>query len=291
LFKSLDPELRKIFFYDNLRPKNDALVFYLHGLGLDQDDFYQVLLETKYRSIAPSLYGFHPNDSNPLSLPLEAHRHIIARFIETKIAEIKPRKVVLVGFSTGADLLRDLGAISIDPKLLCGVLLLDTNINRETCFISRELRRALDEDLSAIQLAQSIGSAATDISDWLDLHRYLVKVLGKYRGNLRHLARFAASICDEHSSARIDQFTERYKACLSLVANSLFLFSKGDVHEALISNINSCLLSENDSRRCIAWERETSHFGLIEANFLERNVGGILAHRGSKGAAKEAKHV
>jgi pimeloyl-ACP methyl ester carboxylesterase len=226
VFKALDEELRPVSYYDNLRRSTDTLVFYLHGLGLDQDDFYHVLMETKYRSIAPTLYGFHPSESNPRSIPLDTHCYLIARFIESIAGELAPKRIVLVGFSTGADmLLRIPRFLNTDGYSVAGVLLLDCNINQQTCFISRELRRVLDGEVSALQLAHAIGSGATSITDWLDLHQYLVRVLGKFKGNLRHLALFANDVFTAQPEGGVERFAELYRELLSWSPSARWLFS------------------------------------------------------------------
>lgn len=276
VFKALEEELRPISYYDNLRKSTDAIVFYLHGLGLDQEDFYHVLMETEYRSIAPTLYGFHPSDCNPRSVPLDTHCYLLSRLIESVVSELAPKRIALVGFSTGADmLLRIPRFLNTDGYSVAGLLLLDCNINQKTCFISGELRKALNGDVSAIRLAQTIGSNATDITDWLDLHQYLVRVLGKFKGNLRHLALFADEIFAAQPEDGVDRFAGLYRELLSWNPNSRFLFSKGAVHEALIPALRS-IGSNGDSRSCVKWEMNTSHFGLMQPSFLERQLHEIM---------------
>jgi pimeloyl-ACP methyl ester carboxylesterase len=161
VFKSLEEELRPVSYYDNLRLSTDTLVFYLHGLGLDQNDFYHVLMETKYRSIAPTLYGFHPTDRNPRSIPFDTHCYLTSRFIESVADELAPKRIALVGFSTGADmLLRIPRFLNTDGYSVAGCILLDCNLNKQTCFISRELRKVLEGEVSALQLAHTSKRSA-----------------------------------------------------------------------------------------------------------------------------------
>jgi pimeloyl-ACP methyl ester carboxylesterase len=276
LFKALNENLRLISYYDNLRVSSETLVFYFHGLGLDQEDFYHILMETEHRGIAPTLYGFHSSDVNPISVPFETHCYLMARFVEAILEKLTPRKIFMVGFSTGADLLlRMPRLLALDGSSIAGLLLLDCNVNRSTCFISRELRKGLHGEASTLQLARSIGTAATDITDWLDLHQYLVRVLGKFKNNVGQLARLADDVFLAQPEEGIEQFSELLRGLLSWNANSRLHFSKGDVHESILPALRS-MADAYGARSCIKWERDASHFELLETNFLETSITGLL---------------
>lgn len=276
VFKALDEELRLISYCDNLKGAAGTLVLYFHGLGLDQRDFYPVLMETKYRSIAPTLYGFHLSDSNPRSIPLDTHCFLISRFIESIANELAPKRIVLVGFSTGADmLLRIPRFLNTDGYSVAGLLLLDCNINQQTCFISRELRRALDGEVTALHLAHAIGSSAASIADWLDLHQYLVRVLGKFKDNLRNLALFANDVFMAQPESGVEHFGELYRELLLWTPKARLLFSKGEVHESFIPSLRS-IGDTGGARGCVKWEMNTSHFGLLEPEFLERHLDELM---------------
>lgn len=283
LLKTLDQRLRCISYYENFRSSSDTLVFYFHGLGLDQEDFHHILLESKHHSIAPTLYGFHPSDHNPISVPFETHCYLMARFVEAMLEEFTPRRVVMVGFSTGADLLLRMPRfLALDGASIPAMLLLDCNINQKTCFISRELRKALHEEVSALQLAHSIGSAANSITDWLDLHRYLVRVLGKFKNNLGHLARLADDVFSEQPEEGTEQFAALLGGLLSWAQNCRLLFSTGDIHESLMPALHS-IARKHDAQGCINWERDASHFDLLDSKFLlERGIDMIFEESSSR---------
>ncbi len=137
---------RRIHYLDNKATSNpDILIFYLHGLGLDCRDFYPAM-DSRYRSVAPTMAGFHPGDTHTASIDLARHCDIFSSFFEHHIKRLEQEQqeqvstIIIVGFSIGADLsfqmLREANWIK-NRKV--GLLCLDCNINTDTCFISKEL--------------------------------------------------------------------------------------------------------------------------------------------------------
>ncbi|MEM1181751.1 MAG: alpha/beta hydrolase [Acidobacteriota bacterium] len=279
LFKVLGQNDRSLQYLDNLRVGNECLVFCLHGLGLDQDDFSELLMELPVRGIAPTLCGFHRLDVGLLPLTIEAHCYLTARFIESKLAELKPSSVVLVGFSTGADLLLRLPSyLSIPAATEVACLFLDANINEQTCFISKQLADIGGESkLASVRLAQEIAGVATDLDEWINIHSYLVKVLGKFRADLAPLSQFASEILEQHRGIEVTDFLKRSSGFLAWCDEFKFVFSGGEAHAALLSDLQS--FSSNSEMglglpdQYLTWERERSHFDLLEVEFLSSVVG------------------
>jgi pimeloyl-ACP methyl ester carboxylesterase len=120
-----------------------TLTIFLHGLGLDADDYRDFLVNHNRHAIALTMLGFDPDSSHSGRLqPIEQTTHIqvIAEFID-RIAKRYPQKrLILVGFSLGADMVLQLAERWQErlegPPNLSAALLLDPNVNRSTMTIS-----------------------------------------------------------------------------------------------------------------------------------------------------------
>jgi len=93
-----------------LEAKRDSpeLVVFLHGLGLDANDFRPYMAESKFHCVALTLYGFNEDEKDddryqPISL--QTHVRLLAYALKS-LQESNPKKrIALVGFSFGADVI------------------------------------------------------------------------------------------------------------------------------------------------------------------------------------------
>ncbi|TDE39911.1 alpha/beta fold hydrolase [Nonomuraea mesophila] len=83
------------------------LVVFLHGLGLDADDYRDYLSRhDEHHSVAVTLRGFDANTSysgSPISL--SDHVRMVADLVEEINLKNPGKRIHLVGFSLGADLI------------------------------------------------------------------------------------------------------------------------------------------------------------------------------------------
>lgn len=275
-FKSLPAERRRLGYYDNHRQDSEYLVVLFHGLGLDQDDFKAFLLETDLHCLAPTLPGFLPNDGHGVALPLETHSWIMARFVAHHAALRPNQKIVLVGFSTGADLLFGMMEEYLKERPRPhAVLLLDCNITVQTCFISGRLRQFKHGSGSAIDLARELSNTASDLQEWLDITKYLVRVLGKFEKNLPLLGQFADEVFVA-SAAGVPGFTAKAIELMSRAHHAKFIFSGSVIYQRLLREV-ATLADEHGTQFPAEWVEGTSHFGLVDADFLENEINKCLA--------------
>ena len=100
--------------------ESDVLVVYHHGMGLDQCEFVDVLNHSPYRGIAPTLYGFEPHARRRLRVSLPDHVTLQRELLADLIRREAPTTMVMVGFSSGADLGFQLLAEPLDAPSPCG---------------------------------------------------------------------------------------------------------------------------------------------------------------------------
>ena len=195
---TLDPRITgdHLHYADN-QVRSDILVFFLHGLGLDYGDFEPILKRLPYRGVSPTLYGCEPERRGRISLSLADHVIILREWLRELAERHRPRIIVMVGFSLGADMGFELllGPADEPGPAIDAFLSLECNLNLDTCFVSQVLAALAPEhpEISVAELRR-LGDAAGSLDNWLNIQEYLVKVLRKFQGDIGVLQRAAADI-------------------------------------------------------------------------------------------------
>jgi serine/threonine protein kinase len=195
---TLDPRIigDHLHYLDN-QVSSDVLVFFLHGLGLDQREFEPILKRLPYRGLSPTLYGCEPERRRRISLSLADHVAVLREWLRDAIQRLQPSTVVMVGSTLGADMGFELLLAPTDdpPPRIDAFLSLECNLSLETCFVSR-LLASIDPDKpdTWIGNVNPCGYTAASLDEWLTIHEYLVKVLRKFQGDIGVLQRAAADI-------------------------------------------------------------------------------------------------
>lgn len=267
-----------IQYLDN-RSTNDAdvVVFYLHGLGLDCRDFYAMMNHSRYRSIAPTMIGFHPGDAYVPNLDLQQHCDILGGFMETCVRDIpKIRKTIVVGFSIGADVaFQVLGKKCWAAPGSIGLLALDCNLSSDTCFISKRLA-TMNVDAptkTLVRIASRLASDKAKLGAWLEIHEYLVKVFRKLAGNLAPLKELAQEIKARFDTRTLRRFFDYYSAVTKNGVAVRCVLSDSPQHRALCKTPSMRTKHE----LVIGIADNTSHFDLIEEpKRLEEYVGEMV---------------
>jgi len=156
----------KLAYIDN-NVSSDELIFCLHGIGADHRQFSDALRQLPYRAIALSLYGF--DEKAQLRLPIELHDHsiLLHALIKDVCNRLKPKKIIMVGFSSGADhVLHCISSELFDDIRVTGILALGCNIHIEDCFASGKLAELTSGDenqiLSIIKLFSHNASSISE---------------------------------------------------------------------------------------------------------------------------------
>jgi len=302
---SLDPRIigGHMQYTDNCL-KGDVLVCYLHGTGLDAGDFTSLLEAATCRAVAPTLYGFERRSSRRRRLHIADHLVILREWLRHIVDHDNIKAIVLVGFSTGADLWLDFTCREkCDVDLpITGLLALDANVSFETCWVTRILAQ-LDNDKPAqvIEKLQTLSAGTRTLNEWLNVHEYLVRLLQKFQGNLEVLTQFAKEIVQPFEGTGLEVFARRFRCATSAVPYVRHIFSGAGIlnpeAEAIASvklaNLDTGFLGEAYSEDSIVMEYDADHFELLDPERLKKYIDPILqnAPRASAKRSHDAHSV
>ncbi len=282
---TLDPRVigDHLHYLDN-QVESEVLICFLHGLGLDQRSFEEILRVLPYRGVAPTQYGFEPVTRRRIALSFDDHVVLTREFLHDAINRIHPALVVLVGFSSGADLgFRLLSAPDWEavPRI-DGFLSLGSNLSLETCFVTSVIARLSTDDASRILTdLRSFGDGAESLSEWLNVHEYLVKVLRRFHRDFAVLTRFAREIAQPFEVPDARPFVEWYRAASAMVRCLRCVFSDSDnekrgVEQLRLDNLDTGVLGEHYREDSIVIEPEADHFDLTEMTLHRRYIEEIV---------------
>jgi pimeloyl-ACP methyl ester carboxylesterase len=183
---------RSLRYLETRRFTEDLLVF-LHGLGLDANDFRPYLAESRFHCVALTQYGFNASErDNPHYRPISLESHVqLIGYALRRIQQANPRKrITLVGFSFGADMISFLlehAREVFDDLQLRKVVLLDPNVSNATTTISSRIA-IVDSDHSIRDLMGILRSAKTTL-EFRYRCWYLSKITSKNFAQVRRHAR------------------------------------------------------------------------------------------------------
>lgn len=204
--------------YLERKADSDTVTVFFHGLGLDATDYVDYLNRHNRHSIALHLRGYEPARGaevvTPLApVPLTRHIRMAADFVEQVSRANSGKKVVVVGFSLGADLILQLAehwaARAAGGPRLAAAVLLDPNVNQSTMTISRLF--AAGDPHDPVQVFKQLINLAPDKDGFRSLCSYLAKVAPKDFGQLRQLSQDMVTYWDptgyEQFGARLSKVT------------------------------------------------------------------------------------
>ncbi|WP_328472970.1 alpha/beta fold hydrolase [Actinoplanes sp. NBC_00393] len=264
-----------VLHYLEAKRESDELVVLVHGLGLDATDFRAYLAETQYNAVALTLYGFNPDDKDdeeysPISL--ESHAQLFARAIRHLQAQHPGKRISLVGFSVGADIILMLSKLAGDvlrDLQIHRVLLLDPNINRDTMVISK---RIADVDVDQpLQQFKDLLTSATSIEELRYLCSYVFKAANKDMDQVRRHAQDIRKVWEDQDG--VEQFVE-YLTQLTKICSGIFvLLSLGE--KDLLMELRDKAFDFGLSPNNFGWSR-SGHFELLDPSFLRQQIDYLL---------------
>jgi pimeloyl-ACP methyl ester carboxylesterase len=264
----------RVLHYLEAKRDSEELLIFLHGLGLDADDFRPYMAESRYHCVAITLYGFNAEekfDDHYKPISMVTHVQLVAYAI-AKLAGLHPgKKIALVGFSFGADVLLFLPRFAesfVRDLPINRTLLLDPNVNRTTTTISSRIA-IIDSERPLAQLVRLLESA-DDVGEFRNLCEYVYKITAKNFGQIKRHAKEMIEMWD----------TEAYELFLDRLGQLRKLTER--VHVVLSFDYDrhfNAIARGADTRGLDSSDLECSrvgHFDLIGPKFLKERLEGIV---------------
>lgn len=268
------------YIHNDVRP-TDTVIVLLNGLGLDHDDFRNYLMFSGLRCYAPTLHGFYYNDQSVSSCPMTIDEHCatLGRFLLHIVQELDPRRILLVGFSVGADLI--LWALSsvvrAERHRVCGALLLDPNINTHTPFISSHFARLnAATSTTNLDIARDILSKVDSFDEWVPTNEYLNKVFKKFTGDFSLLQNLSSQIVSRFPSPFPDSFLDTCKATTAVCPNINIVLSRGKANRTIYPDMLA-RMGELAPHAAIEYDERSGHFDLMQLQSLDRRIMNLLS--------------
>lgn len=204
---------------------SDTLIVYLHGIGNDHRQFSGVLQQLPFRAISLSLFGFDLNAQLRLPLTLHDHSILIHAWLKDVTSRLRPRHLVLAGFSSGADhVLHFLSSEEFVDIKVTGLLSLGCNLHLDDCFVTRKLAELTSGDENQIlSTIKEFSTSSSSLGSWLLLHDYLLTAFSKFGTTTDSLRQYAIDIVAPFKEGGWFQFPIWYKSCVRRVPHVRFV--------------------------------------------------------------------
>lgn len=207
---------------------SNTLVVLLPGLGLDANDFRPYMNIAQEHTAALTLFGFNAEeakDERYRPVGLKTHVELVNGALNHFRRKYPQKKLVLVGFSTGADMIIRLGEFwqthpSRNPRTYAMVLL-DPNINHSSMVVSGAFA-TMNPSAPFTELIE-IARIPQNITEFQNMSEYLHKISKK---NLAHIQRHAEDWWDYwEGEEKCDRFLQRVGTLHAMCPRSKVVFS------------------------------------------------------------------
>jgi len=282
--ESLDPAMigDHLEYLDNETPSG-TLVLYLPGMGLGHTTFAEVLSRSPHRGVAVTLYGFEESRQQRIPLSMAAHLQILGALLEDLIPAIRPTRVILAGFSSGADMVQRMVVEGcVDPGRLDGILALGPNLDLDTCFFSARVAEIPgDNPDEIVEVTTRLMAGAGTAEAWLRMNPYLSEIIHKFHDDIRSLRLHARDIVAPFARQGNRSAAEWYRAIKSadLAIRLVFSSSEDDqrpLRKLLLSNLESGVMGPRFDDADIATEPQSDHLSLMDPPVIEKHLANLL---------------
>lgn len=259
---------------------SDTLVVCIHGTGLDGEMFRETLEHVPLRVVAPTFFGFEPQARRRVPLTVQAHMALLREFTTSVVAEVRPARTILLGFSSGGDVAMRLiaehpaGALAVDAIVALGV-----NLALDTCWITRRLARVQSAHESGLlDDLKTIATSSATVDEWLNVHEYLVRVLRKFERDMEPLRLVSSGFARPFEEGDRDVFAAWYRAVTSRVPTVICVNEESDttrpiVQELRLRNLDGGILGAHYREDSIVLEPDADHFDLLALPRVQRYLG------------------
>jgi pimeloyl-ACP methyl ester carboxylesterase len=264
--------------------RSDTLICFVPAIGLDAAEYEEHLRVLPWRCVAMTPFSHEPVRHRRYTLSLADHFTLIRHFLRHVTERTGATRLVLVGFSSGADVvLRFAAARPGGGARLDGVLSLGCNISLETCFVTSMLARMSSRHPERLLAdLRSVGESVTELDSWLTIHTYLVAMLKKFRGAVDPLRQLAREIVRPFEAGGESPFYSWYRDASTTVRVVRCLFEDSERYRAFVGDL---VLGQADSKRLgdhyredsILIEPDSGHFDLERPDVVMKHVEAMLA--------------
>ncbi|GGN85225.1 hypothetical protein GCM10010112_65440 [Actinoplanes lobatus] len=266
---------RSLHYLEAKRDSQDLVVF-LHGLGLDANDFRAYMAESRYHCIALTFYGFNDfekDDDHYAPISLSSHIALLGYALDKLHRKYPKKRMTLVGFSFGADMILLLDEFTRKTTKVFKTIpihktvLLDPNITTRTTTISSRIAKV---DQAEPNKLLELLSSASRLDEFRYLCEYLYKILDK---DFAQVQRHARDVVEKWDVDTPTLFLDRLGRLIRQTRGVHVILSY--TFEDLFSAVNEGA----DARGLDASSLDCSqvdHFELIGAAFLKERLEGLL---------------
>lgn len=264
--------------YLERRTTSTHLVVLLHGLGLDANDFRSFMNVAPQHTAAITAFGHNTQearDDSYRAIGLATHTDLVSGAINNLHRQYPHKKLTLVGFSVGADMLLRLAELWRDhpdrkPRV-SSVMLLDPNINHSTMIITGSMAQ-LNPDEPLAELKRIANTPRSPV-EFQNICEYLHKITEK---DLRQVQRYAADLWDYwEPDGQYDLFFQRTQRLQAVCGTLRVFFSTHFEH-----HFNDVVAhARQRGIRQVFDLRRVDHFELCRETFLKREVTALIRRR------------
>ena len=176
---------------DNNRD-SDVLIVWIPSIGGDHTTsaWRELISLSPYRMIIVCPVGLEPEVTNRPVVSIENQYALIRALTASLRESLRPKKIVLSGFSCGSIMALRCAAGDDTGDLIDGVLAIDADLQESDCFITR-LFAGLDSSSSAgvMNGLHAISSSSTTMHEWLVLHQHMIECVDKVKDDFSPLVR------------------------------------------------------------------------------------------------------
>jgi tRNA A-37 threonylcarbamoyl transferase component Bud32/pimeloyl-ACP methyl ester carboxylesterase len=263
--------------------RSETLVCFIPALGLDAAEFEEHLRNLPWRCVALTPFSHEPVRHRRYTLSLDDHFTLIRHFLRHIRQRTGATRLVLVGFSSGADAVmrfaatRPGGGAHVD-----GVLSLGCNISIDTAFVTSMLARMSSRHPERLLAdLRAVGDSATELDTWLTVHTYLVAMLRKFRGSVDPLRSLAREIVRPFEAGGESPFCSWYRDASANVGVVRCLFEDSEQFRSFVADL---VLSQSESKRLgdryredsILIEPDSGHFDLERPEIVMKHIEAML---------------
>jgi hypothetical protein len=236
-----------------------------------------------YRAIAVTLVGFGKLEKRRPTLGLDDHSRVLRLLMRHIVAECRPRRILLVGHSAGADQLMRMmhdeegAGVPVD-----GLIALGPNVSLETCFATRLYARIDSHNPDdTLAILKSLSEHIDSLETWLVVQSYFAQMFIKLGDDLEPLRRYAADLVKPFQDGG-DPLADWYRSAKRRVPAVRLVFSNEEAMaaEALLArHLESNVLGDEFSESSFTIER-VHHLALLDLALITRQVDDLFGAMG-----------